>query len=125
MEKQDRVLLLISRIAGIVSALLILLIFVGELIGGGAGSLELSVWEWIQMIVFAAVWAGLLIGLKLQLLGAILTIGGMVLFYLLNFIFSGSFPRGPWFFVFILPGFIYLRLGIRQQKEKVSSGKNQ
>jgi hypothetical protein len=65
-----------------------------------------------MMIAFFAVWLGLVLGWKWELLGGALAVGGLVAFYLLDFLFSGTFPRGPFFLIIASPGVLFLLAGV-------------
>jgi hypothetical protein len=51
--------------------------------------------------------AGLLLLWRWELLGGILTIGGMLAFYAINYCDAGTFPSG-WFPLFYIPGVLSL-----------------
>jgi len=103
----------ITRVGALIAAGLILLIFIGEGIRDGFGPLlNLTLRESLMMGAFFAVWLGLLVGWKWELLGGSLTICGLIAFYLLDFLFSGTFPRGPYFLLFSSPGFFFLYVGL-------------
>jgi hypothetical protein len=44
-----------------------------------------------------------------------LIVGGMVAFYLLDFLFSGTFPGGPFLLVIFLPGLLYIYCGLQSK----------
>ena len=64
-----------------------------------------------MMAVFVVVFLGLILGWKWEKLGGWLVVGGMALFYLLDFAFSSTFPRGPSFALIALPGLLFLLAG--------------
>jgi hypothetical protein len=99
----------IARIIATLSAGLILVIFIGEGIDDGIEPLfQLTVREQFMFVAFGTVWVGLILGLKSELWGGLLIIGGMIAFHLFDFAFSGNFPRGPFFLIFASPGVIFL-----------------
>ena len=105
----------IARIAASLSAALMLLIFVGEgIAGGGAPLLRLTGREAALMVAFAAAWLGLVLGWRWELVGGLVTVGAMAAFYLLDYAFSGSFPRGPYFLLFFSPSLLFILCGLRQ-----------
>jgi hypothetical protein len=113
-----RVLRWVARIAASLSAALMLLIFVGEgIAGGSAPLLRLTGRETALMVAFAAAWLGLVLGWRWELVGGLLTVGAMVAFYLLDYAWSGSFPRGPYFLLFFSPSLLFLYCGWQTRKE--------
>jgi hypothetical protein len=90
-------------------AALILIIFLGEALADGLGPLSvLTLRERLMMAAFSIAFLGLILGWIREALGGWLVVGGMAAFYLLDFLFSGSFPQGGTFLLIILPGFLYL-----------------
>lgn len=112
MNQESRVLLAVrwtARVGALLAAGFIALFFVGDLLSdGGAGLMSLDLRESLMMAAFGAVFAGLLAGWRWELAGGLLVVGGMVVFYLLDYALSGSFPRGPFFLLIALPGALYL-----------------
>jgi len=106
-----------ARIASAITALLILMFFIGEDFEEGYQPLlHLSLKNSLMMISFFALWLGLVLGWKRELTGGLLTVCGLVAFYILDYLFSGSFPRGSFFLIFASPGFLYLYCGIKCRK---------
>ncbi len=102
----------IARIGAALIAGMILIIFIGEGISEGFGPLiQMSLRETAMMAAFIIVFLGLIIGWKWEILGGSLIVGGMAAFYLLDFLFSGTFPRGPFMLVILLPGLLYVYSG--------------
>lgn len=113
----------IARISSGVAAALILLIFVGEGVAGGFRPLlHLTVRESAMMIAFFVLWVGLPLGWKWELVGALLTICGTVAFYLLDYAFSGTFPRGPFFLLLATPSLLFLYCGLQTRGEAEAEG---
>ncbi len=107
----------IARISAGVMAAMILLIFVGEALADGFEPLlHLTVRELGMMIAFFAVWLGLLLGWKWELYGGLLTICGVATFYLLDYLFSGTLPRGPYFLIFAAPSLLLTYCGWQTMK---------
>ena len=122
-SKAVRVVRWIARISSGFTAALILLIFIGEGLTERFGPvLNLSAGGTAMMIVFAAVWLGLLLGWKWELYGGLLTVCGMAAFYLLDYLFSGTLPRGPFFLIFASPGLLFLYCGLLTRKQPRSKG---
>jgi len=98
-----------ARIAAVLAAGTILLFFVGEGLSEGIGPLlQMTLRESLMMAAFAVLWLGLVVGWLWELVGGLLTIGGAIAFYALDYAFSGTFPRGPYFLVLASPGLLFL-----------------
>jgi hypothetical protein len=99
----------IARVMATLSAILILIIFIGSAIEDGIGGLYDLPWrDRLMFVAFGAVWLGLVLGWKWELLSGLLIVIGSIAFHLIYYIFSGGFPRGTIFWVFAIPGIIYL-----------------
>ncbi len=112
----------IARIAAALLAALILLIFVGEALSEGLGPLRhVSLRESVMMVAFAAMWLGLLLGWKWELYGGLLTILGIVAFYVSDYAFSGTLPRGPFFLLAASPSLLFVYCGLRAIKPRADA----
>ena len=117
-SKTVQVVRWIARISAGFAAALILLIFIGEgLIGGFEPLLHISIRETLMMAAFIAVWLGLLLGWKRELYGGLLTACGVVAFYLVDYVFTCTFPRVPYFLIFASPGLLFLYCGLQTRKK--------
>ena len=106
----------IARVSAGVTAALILLIFIGEgLAEGFEPILHLPVRENVVMVAFIAVWLGLLLSWKWELYGGLLTVCGLAAFYLLEYLFSGTLPRGPFFLIFASPSLMFIYCGLQSR----------
>jgi hypothetical protein len=95
----------LARFAGLVGAGVVALIAVGE---GFPNPLRMSPQELALLICLFVTWCGLLVGWRWELAGALMILGGMALFYAIELLDSGRFPRG-WFLPFLAaPGFLFL-----------------
>ena len=116
----DKIIQIIRWIARILAALMtafIAFMFVGNTVTDGFGPLlKMTIKEYLMMGLFIIVFLGLILGWKREKLGGWLVVSGMVLFYIVDFAFSGTFPRG-WFFPMIaLPGLLYFAIGYSQKE---------
>ena len=115
----QKIIQIIRWIARILAALMVAFIafmFVGNAAADGIGPLfDLNVREILMMVSFVIVFLGLILGWKREKLGGWLVVGGIVLFYVFDFAFSGSFPRGPFFPMIALPGILFLIAGYSQE----------
>ena len=117
-SKTLRVVRWIARISSGFAAALILLIFIGEgLTEGFEPLLHMSVRETLMMVVFVALWLGLLLGWKWELYGGLLTGCGVVAFYLVDYLFTGTFPRVPFVLIFASPSLLFLYCGFQARKK--------
>ncbi len=116
-SKTTKIIRWTARITSAISALIILMFFIGEDYQEGYQPLlHLSPKDSLLMVAFFALWLGLILGWKRELAGGLLTLSGLAAFYLIYYLFSASFPRGPFFLIFASPGFLYLYLGIACRK---------
>ena len=111
----QKIIQVIRWIARVLAALMVAFIafmFVGNAATDGIGPLfDMNAREILMMVSFVVVFLGLILGWKREKLGGWLVVGGMVLFYLFDFTFSGTFPRGPFFPMIALPGILFLFSG--------------
>ena len=102
----------IARILASIMAALILLFFVGEILSEGLQPLlHMTFREFLMMFIFFALWLGLLMAWKWELLGGLVTLCAVIVFYALNFLFTGILPRGPFFLIFAFPSLLFLYCG--------------
>jgi len=117
-----RVLRWVARVTALVMVVFILLMFIGEGIADGfEGLLTLTLREGLLMAAFVVVFLGLLLGWRWEVLGGVLVIGGTAAFYWLDFAYSGTLPRGPYFLLIAFPGLLYLICGLGSgRKQSIS-----
>jgi len=117
-SKTVQVVRWIARVSSAITAAMILLIFIGEgLAEGFQPLLHLSVREAFMMVVFVAVWLGLLLGWKWEFYGGLLTACGVAAFYLLDYLLSGTLPKGPFFLIFASPSLLFLYCALQTRKK--------
>ena len=117
-SKTLQVIRWIARISSGFAAALILLIFIGEgLTEGFEPLLHMSVRETLMMVAFISLWLGLLLGWKWELYGGLLTACGVVAFYLVAYLFSGTLPRVPFLLIFASPSLLFLYCGLQTRKK--------
>lgn len=113
-NKTVRVVRWIARVSAVIVAALIILTFMGgEFTQGIEPFLHLSFRETLIVIAFLTAFLGLLLGWKWEIFGGLLTVCGVAAFYLLDYLFSGKAPQGPFFLIFALPGLLFLYCGLR------------
>jgi hypothetical protein len=93
---------------------MILLFLIGNGLAEGLDPLlHMSFRETAMMAAFGAVWLGLVLGWRWELYGGLLSLCGLAAFYLLDYAFSGAFPRGPYFLILASPSLLFLYSGLR------------
>lgn len=98
-------LLWTARTGSIISIFFLLMIFVGE----WELPVELSARDAVMITFFpGGVVLGMIIAWFKERRGALITVYSLALFYLADLAFSGNIPRGPYFILFSLPGFLFL-----------------
>jgi len=110
----------VARATSIVSIGVTLLFVIGE--GPNPSHLDLQQWALFAFFPFG-VCVGMVVAWWNERLGGLITIICCGLFYLLHLAVSGRFPRGPFFLLFSLPGFLFIISWAfsRRQKRKVST----
>ncbi len=99
----------IARIWAALMAAFILFMFIGNAAVDGIGPIfHLTFRESLMMSAFVIVFVGLILAWKWERLGGWMIVGGMLAFYVLDFAFSGTFPRGATFLIIALPGILFL-----------------
>jgi hypothetical protein len=96
---------LLARVGSIASITLLLMIFMGE----GLHPSKISTNEWIGLIFFPI---GIVIGMAIawwkEGVGAVVTLGSLLGFYLVWGFLLRNHIGGWWFVVFAAPGFLFL-----------------
>lgn len=94
----------IARIGGVASTLMLL-----AFAFGGNEHLRLNATEAVAFLFFPlGIIAGFGLAWRRELLGGLLTIGSLAMFYLWIFVSSGRIPTGPYFLLFATPGLFHL-----------------
>jgi len=94
----------------------VLVVFVGVTIDGGFHPLKLKGVEPIQMIFFWTACNGMVIAWRWQVIGGALSLGGMILFFAVEFAVRGGLPRGLLLHLMLLPGILFLVDGIIRKR---------
>jgi hypothetical protein len=93
-----------ARIASVASTVLLL-----AFAFGGREHLRMTLSEAVAFLFFpVGVVAGFVVAWRRELAGGLITVGSLVIFYLVMFISGGGRPLGPYFLLFALPGFLHL-----------------
>jgi len=94
-----------ARIAGLISLGLMTLFFIGE----GGTLFDASSLEMFLAIFFPGLVAlGFVLAWFRPWGGGLISVGGLILFYVFHWIIAGNFPQGVAFIVFTLPSFLFL-----------------
>ena len=112
-----------TRVLSILSIGMLLLFFFGE--ADFTQPITLTTREWVQVMFFPlGVMAGMILGWRHEGAGALVTLLSLAAFYTADFLFTGTFPGGPYFLLFSLPGILFgvTRLVSRSMKDKPISG---
>jgi len=104
-----------GRVLSIVSIGILLLFLIGE--SDFSQPPQLTFKEWLGLLFFpGGIVVGMIVAWRRERLGAIIALGSLAAFYLLQLIFFGDFPGGPFFLLFTLPA---LLIGIAGWLSKV------
>ncbi|MBM4161793.1 MAG: hypothetical protein FJ217_11955 [Ignavibacteria bacterium] len=103
----SRVVKVLRWIARGLSALIAAFLFLLA-VGEGLNPATLTLEEAVMMLGFLASWLGFIVGWKLEGVGGILIIGGLLWHCLFEFLFRGTMFLGIWVVVPALPGILFL-----------------
>jgi hypothetical protein len=95
----------IARVMGVCVVGLVVVFFIGE---GGFNPLRATRHESLQMLSVMITCAGLVAAWRWELFGGAMAVGGMLLFYALDFAANGHFPRGWVFGAIGLNGLLFI-----------------
>lgn len=107
----------IARYSGMVFAVLILALAIGEGVKKEDLS-DLTTMEYLLIGAFSAIWLGYAFGWSNEKWGAVLILGGWLGFYMVNFIGTGRFPAGFFMISLVFPGILYLVYVINNKQRK-------
>ncbi len=120
--KKDKWIKIIRITAKIWSAAIFLfmaLMIVGHIFGEQSGEALPTLWEAVAMIFFPiGVLVGLVIAWKRELLGGLISINSMIVFYFILFFLRGEFPRGYAFLIIIIPAILFALSGFLLKNKK-------
>jgi hypothetical protein len=79
------------------------------LVGEGVDLSQMKASEWLGFLIFpVGICAGMILAWWREVLGGVITIGSLLIFYVVHFMTAGTFPRGWAWLVFAAPGFLFL-----------------
>jgi hypothetical protein len=75
--------------------------------------------EWLGLLFFpVGICAGMIVAWWREGLGGSITVGSLVVFYMIHFATAGTLPRGWAWLVFAAPGFLFLLCWHRSRKAR-------
>ena len=102
-----------ARILSLVSVGMVMLFIIGE--GFDIARVKLS--EWLLFLFFPfGISIGMILAWWQEGIGGTITVGSLVMFYVVHFAIAGMFPHGWAFLVFTIPGFLFLLYWHRTRK---------
>jgi len=111
----------IARISSIVWIGVLLLFFIGEADLGQP--IELSPQEWVLLLFFPlGIVAGMVVAWRREGLGAGVTLGSLLSFYITHLLFSSDLPDGPFFVIFASPGIVFFASWLLSHRTRRAKG---
>jgi hypothetical protein len=114
----------ITRIAGSLLVLLVLIIAIGSFASEGVPSsldgtpYTLTIADIIMFVAMFLMTSGLVIGWFKELIASILVVSGYLLFSITNLISTGNFLTGEVTFTFLIVGILYFVIWMLEKKYK-------
>jgi len=89
------------------------------LVGEGFHPSRLQAREWLGLIFFpVGICVGMIVAWRHELVGGLITVGSLAVFYVIHSVTAGVFPRGWAFLVFAAPGFIFVLARLLQERAR-------
>jgi len=102
-----------ARVWAVGSIGLILAFIIGE----GFNPSQVKATEWLGLLFFpAGVCAGMILAWWKEGLGGSITVGSLLIFYMIHLATAGTFPKGGAWLAFAAPGFLFLLCWYRSRK---------
>jgi len=113
-----RILRWAARGLSLVSIGFLLLFFFGE--ADFSQPLQLTPQEWVLVAFFPiGVVAGMVLGWWREGAGSLVSLAALLAFYIADLMFTGTFPGGPFFLLFTLPGFLFGIVWLLEKPESI------
>jgi hypothetical protein len=93
--------------ARLLAAIIVSLVVV-VLIGEGFDLLKLKGLEPVEMAFFWIACIGMVVAWRWQVIGGALSLGGMILFFIVEFTIRGGLTKAPFLYLMLLPGILFL-----------------
>ncbi|WP_420643585.1 DUF7670 domain-containing protein [Candidatus Leptofilum sp.] len=116
-KSKQRVLIVrwLARLGSLASLGLLLLFFFGE----EMNLAQLTTTEIWGLIFFPlGITVGMLLGWRWEILGGSVTVLSLLAFYKVMYAANGRFPTGIWFYIFALPGLLFLYCGLCERRPR-------
>ena len=117
-SRLESVLRWIARVWSVACVGFVLLILVGEMVSPHAAPPS-SLRELVGLLLFPfGVCLGLILAWRWEVVGGVIALGSLAVFYMTMFLSDGRFPRGPFFVLVAGPGLLFLvawAIGIRRK----------
>jgi hypothetical protein len=112
-DEEDTALFILRWTARVLSIGIIFLLSL-FVFGKDGITLDMTGTEWTGVAFFPlGVAVGFLVGWKNELLGGVVSFASLACFYFVfGLVMTGRLPRGAWFAIFTLPGFLFLAYGV-------------
>jgi hypothetical protein len=106
-----------------VLTLLLIGVILAILVGEGFNPLNLKGIEVPQMALFWTACIGMVLAWRWQAMGALLSVGGLILFFAVECAVTGRLPKGLFFYLMLLPGILFLMSSVinRRMQARVGS----
>lgn len=105
----------LARLGSVASLGVLLLFFFGEEMNF-AGLTSSEIWGLIFFPLGITV--GMLLGWRWETLGGTITVLSLLAFMKVMYAANGRFPEGIWFYIFALPGLLFLLCGLLQRRPR-------
>ena len=112
------IVLWIARILSLISLGVVLLFIVGE----GFNPMKLKPTEWLGFLFFPiGISVGMILAWWKKGIGGSITVGSLIMFYIVHVVTSGRFPQGWAWLVFASPGFLFLLNWYQKRRERITT----
>ena len=112
------IVLWIARILSLISLGVVLLFIVGE----GFNPMTLKPTEWLGFLFFPiGISVGMILAWWKKGIGGSITVGSLIMFYVVHVATSGKFPQGWAWLVFAFPGFLFLLNWYQKRRERITA----
>ncbi len=92
------------------------------LVGEGLDLSQMKASEWFGFLFFpVGICAGMILAWWREVLGGIVTVGSLLIFYMIHFMTAGTLPRGWAWLVFAAPGFLFLFCWQRSRSAQINN----
>jgi len=109
---------LIAQIISVLIFIFMAVMLIGHIFGDSRDDATITLWEAIAIMFFpVGVLAGLIIAWKKEVLGGIINIASMAIFFTYMCILRGRILEGWIWIIFILPGILFIISNYKTKKE--------